>query len=74
MYEALYVTLRELARARVDPSEQRRQAIVVLSDGEDNRSHVEFLDLLEEARRLTATIFTVLPGPFPDAALMDATG
>ena len=73
VYEALYVTLRDLARARVDPGEQRRSAIVVLSDGEDNRSHVEFLDLLSEARRLTATIFTVLPGPFPDAAIMDAT-
>jgi len=71
VYEALYVTLRDLARARGMGGEPRRQAVVVLSDGEDNRSHVEFGDLLDEAKRMTATIFTILPGPFPDPDLID---
>jgi len=71
VYEALYVTLRDLARSRAEPGEPRRQAVVVLSDGEDNRSHVEFGDLLDEAKRMTATIFTILPGPFPDPELID---
>jgi hypothetical protein len=69
VYEALYVTLRDLARSRAEPGEPRRQAVVVLSDGEDNRSHVEFGDLLDEAQRMTTTIFTILPGPFPDPDL-----
>ena len=71
VYEALYVTLRDLARARGMGGEPRRQAVVVLSDGEDNRSHVEFGDLLDEVKRMTATIFTILPGPFPDPDLID---
>jgi len=71
VYEALYVTLRDLGRARVDPNEQRRQAVVVLSDGEDNRSHVDFTGVLEEARRRTATIFSILPGPVDDPDLID---
>ena len=71
VYEALYVTLRELARTRVDPNEQRRQAVVLLSDGEDNRSRVEFADVLDEARRRTATVFTILPGPLADPLLVD---
>jgi len=73
VYEALYVTLRDLARSRAEPGEPRRQAVVVLSDGEDNRSHVEFGDLLDEAKRMTTTIFTILPGPFPDPDLVDPT-
>ena len=73
VYEALYVTLRDLARSRAEPGEPRRQAVVVLSDGEDNRSHVEFGDLLDEAQRMTTTIFTILPGPFPDPDLADPT-
>jgi len=73
VYEALYVTLRDLARSRAEPGEPRRQAVVVLSDGEDNRSHVEFGDLLDEAKRMTTTIFTILPGPFADPDLIDPT-
>ena len=73
VYEALYVTLRDLARSRAEPGEPRRQAVVVLSDGEDNRSHVEFGDLLDVAKRMTTTIFTILPGPFLDPDLVDPT-
>jgi len=73
VYEALYVTLRDLARTHGMGTEPRRQAVVVLTDGEDNRSHVEFKDLLDEAKRMTTTIFTIMPGPFPDSGLIDAS-
>ena len=64
MYEALYIALRDLARPRSHEGELRRQAIVVLSDGDDNSSRVAFDDVLEEARRRNpATIFTIVTPP-----------
>jgi Ca-activated chloride channel homolog len=63
LYEAIYVGLRELTRARGDGGELRRQGLVVLSDGDDNNSHVMFDDVIEEARQRPATIFTILPSP-----------
>jgi VWFA-related protein len=62
LYEALYVSIRDLARARRDAATVRRQAIVVLSDGDDNRSRgVGFEDVLDAARRSAVTIFTIVP-------------
>jgi VWFA-related protein len=61
LYESVYVALRELARTRAADGGLRRQAIVVLSDGDDNASRVTFDDLLEEARRGAGTVFTILP-------------
>jgi Ca-activated chloride channel family protein len=64
LYEALYIALRDLARPRSYQGELRRQAIVVLSDGDDNSSRVGFDDVLEEARRRNAaTIFTIVTPP-----------
>jgi Ca-activated chloride channel homolog len=63
LYEAIYIALRNLGRARQDGAELRRQALVVLSDGDDNRSRVSFDDAIEEARQRSATIFTILPSP-----------
>jgi Ca-activated chloride channel family protein len=64
LYEAMYVALGELSRARRDVTELRRQALVVLSDGEDTSSRgVSFDDLLEDARRRGVTMFTILPSP-----------
>lgn len=66
IHQAVYIALRELARARRGEQELRRQALVVLSDGEDNASSISFEDALGEARRAGVTIFTILPAP--DAA------
>jgi Ca-activated chloride channel family protein len=73
LYEALYIALRELVRVRHDDGELRRQAIVVLSDGADNKSRIEFDHLLEEARSRNATIFTILPLPDPLADQMNSS-
>jgi Ca-activated chloride channel family protein len=62
LHEALYIALRDLARARrgADGS-LRRQALVVLTDGDDTRSSLTFGDVLDEARRSAVTIFTIVP-------------
>lgn len=60
-FEAVYIALRELARARRGQDRLRRQALVVLSDGDDTGSRVSFDDVLAEARGNTATIFTIFP-------------
>jgi Ca-activated chloride channel homolog len=58
IYDALYVALRELQRA-VSPDAVRRQAIVVLSDGDDTASLVAFDDVLDAARRSGVAIYCV---------------
>jgi VWFA-related protein len=61
-YEAMYIALRELAHARRNSTEVRRQALVVLTDGDDNSSdNVSFDDVLRDARMGSVTIYTVLP-------------
>ena len=61
VYEAVYIALRELARAQREADRVRRQALVVLTDGLDNSSHVALSDVLSEARRSTVTVYTVVP-------------
>jgi VWFA-related protein len=47
LYNAVYIALKELKKTRVTSSEQiRREAIVVLSDGEDTSSLVSFDEVL----------------------------
>jgi VWFA-related protein len=61
LYDALYISLRELARVRRGDDQQRRQAIVVLSDGDDTSSRIAFDDVLGEARRGAVTVFSITP-------------
>jgi VWFA-related protein len=61
VYEAVYIALRELTRARRDAGQLRRQALVVLTDGLDNSSHVALSDVLSDARRTAVTVYTVVP-------------
>ena len=63
LYEALYLAQHELARARPAGDELRRQAVVVLTDGDDTRSRLSYADVLEQARRSPVTIFTITPSP-----------
>jgi VWFA-related protein len=69
LHEALYITQRELARTRQPGGEPRRQAVVVLTDGDDTASRVSFEDVQEESRSSAVTIFTIVPSPFQDPAL-----
>lgn len=61
LHQAIYITLRELAAARRNDPQIRRQALVVLTDGEDTAPMVSFEDVLDEARRGAATIFVIKP-------------
>jgi Ca-activated chloride channel homolog len=57
LYDALYVTLRGFVDAR--PTEVRRKAIVVLTDGADTTSVVSYDDVLELAKRAGIAVYTI---------------
>jgi Ca-activated chloride channel homolog len=60
LYNAVYIALKELARTQ--PRELgglRRQAIIVLSDGEDTSSLVSFETVLEQAKRSETVIYAI---------------
>ena len=59
VYDGLYTSLREFQRERRLHPELRRHALVLLSDGLDNASHVTFDDAAELARQLDVTIYTI---------------
>ena len=62
LYNAIYISLKELAKvgtAISEATEIRRQAIVVLSDGEDTSSLVEFEEVLELAKRSNTVIYAI---------------
>jgi Ca-activated chloride channel homolog len=63
LYTALYVALDNFERMRregaADARSVRRQAIVVLTDGEDTASRVTFDDLLDRARRAGIAIYPI---------------
>jgi VWFA-related protein len=61
VHDAVYIALRELARARRTSGQLRRQALVVVSDGDDNMSRMGFRDVLEQAMESAVTIFTIVP-------------
>jgi Ca-activated chloride channel family protein len=56
---AVYISLKQFGQAARQSSDVRRQAIVVLSDGEDTSSLVSFDDVLGLARRMGVNIYTV---------------
>jgi Ca-activated chloride channel family protein len=60
LYNAVYIALRELARVKARSQEDvRRQAIVLLSDGEDTTSLVSFEEVLELAKRSETAIYSI---------------
>jgi Ca-activated chloride channel family protein len=60
LYNAVYIVLRTLAKAQpLSADEIRRQAIVVLSDGEDTASVVTFEQLLDSAKRSQTAIYSI---------------
>ena len=59
LYNALYISLRELKKAPLRVEDVRREAIVVLSDGEDTSSLVTFEEVLDLAKRSEATIYSI---------------
>jgi Ca-activated chloride channel family protein len=60
LYNAIYVALKDLKKVVSDsPDEIRRQAIIVLSDGEDTGSLLGFDEVLDLARRSDTAIYTI---------------
>jgi len=59
LHNALYVALKEFGRSANGGPDVRRQAIAVLSDGEDTSSLITFDDVLEMAKRSGVAIYTI---------------
>jgi Ca-activated chloride channel family protein len=60
LYNAIYISLKELAKMKtVGDEDVRRQALVLFSDGEDTSSLISFDEVLELAKRSETAIFTI---------------
>ena len=61
LYASIYTALKELDKIRSAYGSPRRQAIVVLSDGQDTASGFAFDDLIPMVRRQAVPIYTIAP-------------
>lgn len=59
LYNALYISLKELKKAPLRVEDVRREAIIVLSDGEDTSSLVTFEEILDLAKRSETAIYSI---------------
>ena len=60
LYNALYMAIKELKRIKAQVADDvRRQAIIVLSDGEDTSSIMSFEDVLDLAKRSEVAIYSI---------------
>ena len=59
LYNGLYLTLKEMVKQRKANGDVRRQAIAVLSDGEDTASLLGYEDVMEQAKRAGITLYTI---------------
>lgn len=60
LYNAIYISLKELKKIRPQNEDEiRRQAIVVLSDGDDTSSLLPYEEVLDLAKRSETAIYTI---------------
>jgi Ca-activated chloride channel family protein len=60
LYNAIYISLKELKKIKAESdADVRRQAIVVLSDGEDTSSLITFEEVLDLAKRSETAIYSI---------------
>jgi Ca-activated chloride channel family protein len=60
LYNAIYISLKELKKVKAaSTSDIRRQAIVLLSDGDDTSSLIEFDEVLDLAKRSETSIYAI---------------
>jgi Ca-activated chloride channel homolog len=59
LYDGMYVILREFERQRHATQQVRRQALVLLSDGMDNKSRLASDDVMDLARRVGVNIYVI---------------
>jgi len=60
LYNGLYMSMREMIRQRRGNGEVRRQAIAVLTDGDDTASLVNFDDVMDVAKQSGIAIYTIM--------------
>jgi VWFA-related protein len=60
LHNAIYIALKQFGRSAQQEGDVRRQAIAVLSDGEDTSSLVSFEDVLELARKSGVSIYPIV--------------
>jgi len=67
LYNGLYTTLKEMVKQRRQNGDLRRQAIAVLSDGQDTSSLLTFDDVMEVAKQTGIAIYTItLKAPYAE--------
>jgi Ca-activated chloride channel family protein len=71
---ALYVAIKQFGRSAQESGEVRRQAIAVLSDGEDTSSLMSFDDVMALAKKSGVNIYTIGLQSKYAAARMSAAG
>jgi Ca-activated chloride channel family protein len=60
LYNAVYIALRELKKTHARTSDEiRRQAIILLSDGEDTSSLVSFDEVMDLAKRSETSVYAI---------------
>jgi Ca-activated chloride channel homolog len=70
LYNALYTSVKQLQKVHAAEGDIRRQAIAVLTDGDDTTSLVSFDDLLVLAKQAGIAIYTIaLKSPYPTVAM-----
>lgn len=70
LYNALYTTIRQMQKVHASDGDIRRQAIAVLTDGDDTTSLVTFDDVLALAKQAGIAIYAIaLRSPYPPLAL-----
>jgi Ca-activated chloride channel homolog len=60
LYNALYIALTQLKEIRAKSADQlRRQAIIVLSDGEDTSSVMDYEQVLDQSKRSEVSVYAI---------------
>jgi Ca-activated chloride channel family protein len=60
LYNGLYLTLKEMVRHKQVGEDPRRQALVLLSDGDDTTSIVAYEDVMELAKQAGISIYPIM--------------
>ena len=72
LYNGLYMAMTEMVRSRRNTQDVRKQAVVVLSDGQDTSSLVQYEDVMELANQSGIVLYTILLlSPFDARQLND---
>jgi VWFA-related protein len=70
LYNALYTTIKHMQKVHAADGDLRRQAIALLTDGDDTTSIVSYDDVLALAKQAGIAIYTIaLKSPYPSIAL-----